>query len=793
MEFLIGLFGIALFLLPLILALINTNRVNTLMRRLQQLEMGLLQARNDLEEMRKGKPATAPMPAPPQSEARQPVRPVPVTPPAVPQAAPAPTPAEPGTTTRTISPTSQPAAGKKSRTGKEWEALIGGKILNRIGALALIIGVGFFLKYAFDNDWISETVRVLLGAMAGGGLLYVANRAHAKGFQIFSQGLVGAGIAILYLSVYAAFNFYQLVPQWVAFALMSVVTMITLWQSLKYDSLAVALLGWAGGFLTPFMLSTGSANEVGLFTYIGLLVAGLLSIAISKKRWMIIEPLTLAAAYFIYFLWFDAMYVPEKRVAALFFLSVFWILFVGFEAFRNVNRSTDAFVLRHVLAVANGVLYYIGMYQLIEPEYHQWMGVTTLLIAAPYAALFLFLRNRGDEKESLLARYALGTIALVFSATAIQFSGFTTVIIWSIEALACVYAGSKWNMRAVWAAAVVMFTFTVFKLFFSDGSFSYVPLEEFRLLFNMRALTFIVLGAALMAAAHLLRKREERFARRMWSRYTYTWCVVFFVVISGETIDLFSRWRLYAEGEAYQYLSFRMDLALSVAWMAYSVLLAWIGFGRNIRPALHAGVAVLIIASGAGALTSLSFSPIQQFDPVFNYRVLTLALLVAGMVAHFVLVRKHAEALKGGWLTPFVNILGLIIVAFVLVLLTSETRDFFQKEIHAVQTTMGDNWTREFEAQLGTLRNMQSLSLSGVWLLYSVALMVVGLWKRHRNLRIVAIGLFGISILKIFIYDLSFLQTLYRIFSFMGLGVILLGVSYLYQKYKGIILEGEES
>jgi len=81
---------------------------------------------------------------------------------------------------------------------------------------------------------------------------------------------------------------------------------------------------------------------------------------------------------------------------------------------------------------------------------------------------------------------------------------------------------------------------------------------------------------------------------------------------------------------------------------------------------------------------------------------------------------------------------------------------------------------------------MKQLSLSGVWLLSSILIMLAGLWRRVRNLRLVATALFGFTILKIFIYDLSFLQTLYRIFSFMGLGVILLGVSYLYQKTRGL-------
>jgi len=90
--------------------------------------------------------------------------------------------------------------------------------------------------------------------------------------------------------------------------------------------------------------------------------------------------------------------------------------------------------------------------------------------------------------------------------------------------------------------------------------------------------------------------------------------------------------------------------------------------------------------------------------------------------------------------------------------------------------------------EITRLENLQQLALSGVWLLYSIVLMVVGIWRWMATLRIMAIILFGVAIAKIFIYDLSFLETLYRIFSFIGLGVILLVVSYLYQRYKAVIL-----
>ena len=137
-----------------------------------------------------------------------------------------------------------------SRTREEWESFVGGKLLNRIGAVALILGVGFFMKEAFDRNWISEPVRVIIGAVVGLLCLAGAYRTHSRGLKIFAQGLVGAGIAILYLSVYASFNFYALVPQWAAFLLMSIVTVLALVQALSYDSLAVAILGLAGGFLT---------------------------------------------------------------------------------------------------------------------------------------------------------------------------------------------------------------------------------------------------------------------------------------------------------------------------------------------------------------------------------------------------------------------------------------------------------------------------------------------------------------------------------------------------------------
>src|SRR5262245_16947827 len=174
-------------------------------------------------------------------------------------------------------PSMQPAAarssieqesGRPSRTRAEWESLIGGRLLNWIGALAIIIGIGFFLGYGYQNDWISPALLVGIGAVTGFALLAGGDLSFRKGYRIFSQGLLGAGISILYLSVYASFNYFHLESQGTAFSMMCTVTVLTFVQAFRFDSLSVSVLGWAGGFLTPVLVSTGQSNEVALFTYI---------------------------------------------------------------------------------------------------------------------------------------------------------------------------------------------------------------------------------------------------------------------------------------------------------------------------------------------------------------------------------------------------------------------------------------------------------------------------------------------------------------------------------------------
>ena len=673
-----------------------------------------------------------------------------------------------------------------SRTREEWEALIGGKLLNRIGALALIIGMGFFLKYAFDNNWITETMRVLIGLAIGAGLLVMAAWAHRKGFEVFSQGLVGAGLSVLYLSVFASFNFYHLVPQVFAFLMMSVVTILAFLQAFRYDSFAVSVLGLLGGFLTPFLLSTGSANEVGLLTYIALLDAGLLAVVLMKDKWAVLEPIALCATYLVYVLWYKEYYVSEALLTTVYFLIVFWGLFHCLTLYRDLRSVKSFSDLRGASSAANVLLFYVSLYSLIEPEHHSVMGLVTACLALVcFGSAMLVLRRSTDSSRAVF-RQVLAAIVLLVLATAIEFTGFRTVQWWSVEALALVYCGVRWNTRFVWVSASVLFAFALVKILFIPESFGASPVIDFGLLLNQRSATLTLFSASMAVGAFLL-KGEDEPQRKLISRILdYVWPVVIFAMLTAETVGYFKLQMNTAPVEMMDGLEFRQLMTLPVIWMIYSLILSWSGLRWNMIPWNHVGLGVALVAVCLAALRGITYEPIQQFSLVANFRFVSMAVIIGGAFVHAQWIRN--KTYLGSWNADILGVVGVIIVILIFDLITGETKDIFQRAKylceHGGPGTGSPEWTR--------LSNLQQLALSAVWLLYSIGLMVVGIWRRQRGIRIASFVLFGFTILKIFIYDLSFLDTLYRIFSFIGLGVILLAVSYVYQRYKDVIFGMKE-
>ena len=220
----------------------------------------------------------------------------------------------------------QPVAA--SPDSRKLETQIGLTWINRVGAITLIIGVGFFFKYAIDNRWIGETGRVTLGAIAGLATLAIADQFWRRDQKTFAQGICGTGIAVLYLSFYASFAFYHLVPQAAAFLLLSLTTVVAGALALRYNSPAIAALGMSGGYASPILLSSGEDRPWTFFGYLLLLNIGALSIA-RTRAWRLLEWLAFCATWYLYASWYPGRFRTDKQIVATIFAVSFYLIFAN--------------------------------------------------------------------------------------------------------------------------------------------------------------------------------------------------------------------------------------------------------------------------------------------------------------------------------------------------------------------------------------------------------------------------------------------------------------------------------
>ncbi|WP_433983738.1 DUF2339 domain-containing protein [Tunturiibacter empetritectus] len=171
------------------------------------------------------------------------------------------------------------------------EDRIGSQLFSRIGIVALLVATALFLKWAIDNHWIGPTGRILAGLIAGAGIVVWSERFRRQGFNAFSYSLKAIGSGALYLSLWAAFQLYHLLPAGVALAAMILVTAWNAYMAWSQNSQVLAAYALAGAFATPLLLSTGGNHEVFLFTYIlAIDVATVLLVRLKPWPRLLFEP-----------------------------------------------------------------------------------------------------------------------------------------------------------------------------------------------------------------------------------------------------------------------------------------------------------------------------------------------------------------------------------------------------------------------------------------------------------------------------------------------------------------------
>jgi uncharacterized membrane protein len=355
-----------------------------------------------------------------------------------------------------------PASTSGAKPASSLESRIGAQLLNRIGILAVLIGTAWFLKLAFDRNWIGPVVRIWIGLVCAAALVVWSERFRRRGFSAFSYSLKALGTSIAYLSLWAASSVYHLAPTWLIFLAMTAVTIFNAVLARRQRSELLAIYALVGGLATPGLLAMGHDSASLLFSYLALLNGGaLLLLALHPWKKLAWAALLGTAVYYVG--WTLSEEDPSRFLVTGCFLGLF---FAGFAAAPFlILRKAEAPDLRFPIAfpIANACATWIGLMAIFAAQ-EQHPARPWITLALALACLLMAAALRAPAAVAIARTYLGLGVVFVAVAVPLHFHGYGVTLCWLGESLALIAfakAGSHAAMRVFGAALLIVTAFSL--------------------------------------------------------------------------------------------------------------------------------------------------------------------------------------------------------------------------------------------------------------------------------------------------------------------------------------------
>lgn len=493
------------------------------------------------------------------------------------------------------------------------EDFIGGRLLNRIGALIVVFAIAYFLKWSFDNNIIGELGRCVLGLAAGIGMMAAGQIYFKRGYTTFSQGLTGAGIAVIYLSTYAAVNYYHLISSFTAFALMFLTALTAGIMAAAGDAGATAALATIGGFMVPFLMGSHTGRIVPLLTYILILDLGILFMAY-YRQWLFLNIIALLGTGLVTLAAFNMEWLIWNGQA---FIVIYLILFIVVAGLYNHRTRNDNPFLLLAGAIIFGIFTYANLYL----KMHDWLGFISLCLAAIYLGTFLLLRSR--NLGTVFFSKTLLFLSLIFSLLAppAQLQGMYHQMAWLAVAAASLYFSRSIRSNIAYIAGIIIIVMSISAI---------TPEIHPQPVFNSTTLllSLIVVDwfmALWVAVANYPRQK--------------TLAAAIAVIITGIVFYLLH----YNINNAIYFYRANHSFAflIPVSWALISSLVLWLGVQRD-DPSIRL---FSLLLYGIVILRTV-FYDLRQLDIVYKIMVLMVIGLIALAISFFYQRRMKGDELQ---------------------------------------------------------------------------------------------------------------------------------------------------
>lgn len=660
------------------------------------------------------------------------------------------------------------------------EKFVGENLVNKIGIGVLVLGIAFFVKYAIDQDWIKESGRVIIGIGCGAIMVGIAHYLR-NSYRAFSSVLAGGGIAVFYFTIAFAFHEYHLFSQTAAFIIMIVITAFAVALSLLYNKIELAVIAVVGGFLAPFLVSSGSGNYVVLFSYLIILNIGMLTIAWFKK-WPLLHILSFFFTLIIYGSWLINGFVRNEQlpyVNGLLFATAFYAIFLTTVLIHNLRTQKPFKAFDFSLLLMITFSYYAeGMTLLSQWNNGAYQGIFTIILGVVNLCLawYLYKSQRGDK--NLLYLLIGLTLTFISLSAPVQLHGHTITMFWSAECVLLYWLHKRSSIKIFKYSSAIVLLLMTFSLLMdwsiaNDKADTFIPV----IFTNWQgAITNIVTILSLGLYAALLRKNAATE-----------------VYVLGIKNSLFSN-----------------CLAVAALLVLYATCMFAVNLGFikqqsfDIPNAYHQLITYSFIA-----LILLANNRMRLVEkPIFS-----IALILAGFIFYLGSSTLSYELIKGvveihyagihsvtHWLSSAI-ILYLLYQLIQIFRLNSELLGnrftwlinlllviYFSRECNYLYVSL---LAKPLNFNIYNAQYAKA-GLTIVWALFSFVIMWLGMKYKYKTLRIISLSIFTIALLKLFLLDISNISEGGKIAAFIMLGILLLVISFMYQRLKKIIIDNEE-
>jgi uncharacterized membrane protein len=643
-------------------------------------------------------------------------------------------PAVPAAPDMMVPPPSSADAEPSRAPREDLEQRIGARWATWVGVVAILFGIGFFLKWSFENDLLGPGARVVLGLVAGLGLLMSGLLLRRRrDLSYSSEGLAGLGLGVLYLSLFGAHALYGLLGPGAALAAMSVVTLLGALVAVVSSRQITAVLTVLGGLLTPMLLTVAEPDERNLLAY--LLVLDLMVLAVARYRtWPGLNRLAWLGSAFLFAGPLSREPDSPLPLTRLALVSALFVLFLAVPLVRPLAHRRHFNERDLLLVVANAAGYFWAVYVTLEGWHPGAEGPYALALAIVYRLVSADYAARVPDDESTVVIHEGIAWTFLTLAIPLALSGRWVTLAWAVQGVALLWSASRVvTPIAAWGGSVALLLAAARVAAIDWHAPGEVPVWNLTYLVHLLVVVALAAGGAAAAAA-----RPEKLR---W--------------LTGPVLQSLL-W--LAAALLLPVLLWREPPGLWPATLLTAELVLLGGLARVMRrPAwviatpILAGVVLARVLGADDELAQIAAESLVN-APLVSRLAACLALAVAGgwmarsaAAAHAPLIGRALSGAAGG------------VLLFVLSV----------------------DWTRY---QGGGVGWTTQVGLSVLWTLYAAMALGWGFIRSRAAVRYAALALLGLTVFKVFYVDLSAVRTVYRIVSFLVLGVVLLGVSVLYQK-----------